>query len=74
MTRLLNTPIIGPSTAIVDSSWIDMLAGLVINGIRNVPPVSARSAGETKARQLSADNSGNPLTAPKIPKIHGRPP
>src|ERR1700745_596968 len=24
MTRLLNTPIIGPSVAMVDSSWIDM--------------------------------------------------
>ena len=28
MTRLLKTPIIGPSAAIVASSWIDMLAGL----------------------------------------------
>src|SRR6266851_333113 len=28
MTRLLNTPIIGPSANTVDSSWIDMLAGL----------------------------------------------
>src|SRR5438034_11051682 len=34
MIKLLNTPIIGPSVAIVDSSWIDMLAGLVIAGIR----------------------------------------
>src|SRR5713226_4610885 len=28
MTRLLKTPIIGPSAAKVASSWIDMLAGL----------------------------------------------
>src|SRR4051812_6269518 len=54
ITRLLNTPIIGPSTAIVDSSWIDMLAGLVISGIRNVPPCFSASAGETTAAQLSA--------------------
>ena len=29
---------IGPSAAMVDSSWIDMLAGLVIIGIRRTPP------------------------------------
>src|SRR5262245_56253280 len=29
MTRLLNTPIIGSTTEIVPSSWIDMLAGLL---------------------------------------------
>ena len=45
MTRLLKTPIIGPSTAIVDSSWIDMLAGLVIAGIRRMPPDFCASAG-----------------------------
>src|SRR6184192_1972360 len=28
ITRLLNTPIIGPSATKVASSWIDMLAGL----------------------------------------------
>src|SRR5436190_1896099 len=38
MTRLLNTPIIGPSVDIVDSSWIDMLAGLSRWGIRRMPP------------------------------------
>jgi len=38
MTRLLNTPIIGPRAAIVDSSWIDMLAGLSPEGIRKMPP------------------------------------
>src|SRR4051794_26387432 len=54
MTRLLKTPIIGPSTAIVDSSWIDMLAGLVISGMRNVPPCFCADAGETAARQPSA--------------------
>ena len=45
MTRLLNTPIIGPSAAIVDSSWIDMLAGLVIIGIRSTPPDFSAEAG-----------------------------
>src|SRR6202048_2436829 len=38
MTRLLNTPIMGPRAEIVDSSWIDMLAGLVIIGILSTPP------------------------------------
>src|SRR5437879_13381213 len=38
MTRLLKTPIIGPSAAIVDSSWIDIEAGLVTNGMRRMPP------------------------------------
>src|SRR5437879_2682752 len=45
MTRLLNTPIIGPSVAIVDSSWIDILAGLVPSGIRRMPPDFCASAG-----------------------------
>src|SRR5439155_24723667 len=38
MTRLLKTPIIGPSAAIVDSSWIDIEAGLLTNGMRRMPP------------------------------------
>src|ERR1051326_4945345 len=38
MTRLLKTPIIGPRAAIVDSSWIDIEAGLVTKGIRRMPP------------------------------------
>jgi hypothetical protein len=38
MTRLLNTPIIGPNAEIVDSSWIDMLAGLSRCGSLRVPP------------------------------------
>src|SRR5882672_10983025 len=45
MIRLLNTLIIGPSVAIVDSSWIDMLAGLVAAGIRSVPPCFCATAG-----------------------------
>src|SRR5258708_11839545 len=49
MTRLLNTPIIGPSVAIVDSSWIDMLAGLVISGIRRMPPDFCANAGAVAA-------------------------
>src|SRR5205823_8467494 len=38
ITRLLNTAIIGPSETIVDSSWIDMLAGLSPWGILRMPP------------------------------------
>src|SRR6266446_4734885 len=38
MTRLLNTPIIGPSANTVDSSWIDMLAGLSGLYILRIPP------------------------------------
>src|SRR4029077_16341704 len=38
ITRLLNTAIIGPSETIVDSSWIDMLAGLSPWGIFKMPP------------------------------------
>ena len=38
MTRLLNTPIIGPNVDIVNSSWIDMLAGLSRWGILRMPP------------------------------------
>ncbi len=38
MTRLLNTPIIGSTTEIVPSSWIDMLAGLSRWVMRRTPP------------------------------------
>src|SRR5690349_9024583 len=38
ITRLLNTPIIGSTTEIVPSSWIDMLAGLSRWVIRRMPP------------------------------------
>src|SRR4051794_30755318 len=54
MIRLLKTPIIGPSTAIVDSSWIDMLAGHLVRSNPNVPPNFCASAGEATERQLSA--------------------
>src|SRR5215472_13605858 len=37
-TRLLKTPISGIPAAIVDSSWIDMLAGLAKPGICRMPP------------------------------------
>src|SRR5436190_8817641 len=52
MTRLLNTPIIGPKAAIVDSSWIDVLAGLVPSGIRRTPPGFWAGAG-TAAREAA---------------------
>src|SRR6516162_2134385 len=38
MTRLLNTPIIGPSAKTVASSWIDTLAGLSGLYIFRIPP------------------------------------
>src|SRR4029450_3214486 len=38
ITRLLNTPIIGSTTEIVPSSWIDMLAGLSRWVMRRMPP------------------------------------
>src|ERR1700736_237526 len=55
MTRLLNTPIIGPSTAIVDSSWIDIEAGLVSSGIRKMPPDFCAKAGA--APRVAANNA-----------------
>src|ERR1700730_9317606 len=47
--RLLNTPIVGITAAIVDSSWIDMLAGLAKSGICKMPPGFCARAGPTKA-------------------------
>src|SRR5215472_13964263 len=61
MTRLLNTPIIGPSTAIVDSSWIDMLAGLSPIGILRMPPGFWANPLWHKQSQI-----GNPATAANI--------
>src|SRR5437870_2972007 len=57
MTRLLNTPIIGPRVAIVDSSWIDMLAGLSPEGILKMPPgfwAKAEAPAHTAARSPPA--------------------
>src|SRR5207248_11449436 len=55
MTRLLKTPIIGPSVAIVDSSWIDIEAGLVTNGMRRMPPdVSAAAVPAALVASSSA--------------------
>src|ERR1700730_17703414 len=45
MTRLLNTPIIGPSAKNVISSWIDMLAGLSRLYIFKMPPGYWANAG-----------------------------
>src|SRR5690348_18309123 len=50
ITRLLNTPIIGPSTTIVDSSWIDTLAMLVPSGILRTPPDFSAKAGSLAHR------------------------
>src|SRR5205085_1834548 len=55
MTRLLKTPIIGPSAAIVDSSWIDIEAGLVTNGMRRMPPDF--SAATVPAPMIASTNA-----------------
>src|SRR6266446_6710258 len=61
MTRLLNTPIIGPSVAIVDSSWIDMLAGLVPSGIRRMPPDFCATAGAAPRVATKSAVATNPM-------------
>src|SRR5437764_9695180 len=53
MTRLLNTPIIGPNVDIVDSSWIDMLAGLSRCGTRRTPPAFCAQAAGRPGRASS---------------------
>src|SRR6516162_11899182 len=47
MTRLLKTPIIGRSVAIVDSSMIDMLAGLANQPTLRIPPAFWANAPST---------------------------
>src|SRR6516162_3325721 len=47
MTRLLKTPIIGRSVAIVDSSRIDMLAGLANQPTLRIPPAFWAKAPST---------------------------
>src|SRR6185295_6687902 len=44
-TRLLKTPIIGMPAVIVDSSWIDIDAGLAKSSICKMPPDFCASAG-----------------------------
>src|SRR5437899_8185318 len=53
-TRLLNTPIIGMPTAIVDSSCIDMDAGLVKLGSCRMPPCFWAEAGAAPIRPVSS--------------------
>src|SRR5256885_5643134 len=63
-TRLLNTPIIGITTEIVPSSWIDMLAGLSRWAMRRTPPCfcaqtddSGRAAITTARRRAALDRT-----------------
>ena len=63
MTRLLKTAIIGPSDTIVDSSWIDMLAGLSPWGILRMPPgfcatAAPEPATSTSPTSIAAHSSG----------------
>src|ERR1700756_3448719 len=53
ITRLLKTPIIGPSAKTVASSWIDMLAGLSGEYILRIPPDFWASAGSTASSVIS---------------------
>src|SRR5437016_210279 len=71
ITRLLNTPIIGPSVAIVDSSWIDMLAGLVPIGTRRTPPDFSAEAGA--AARVAASNTAARSAARKT-RVNSLPP
>jgi len=59
MTRLLNTPIIGPSATLVISSWIDMLAGLSGLYILRMPPgfsANVGSPGDIATNNTVAEN------------------
>jgi hypothetical protein len=60
----LNTPIMGPKVAIVDSSWIDMLAGLSPEGIRKIPPDFWARTGWDTSRLAN-----NPPAAAKIRRL-----
>src|SRR5215468_9762529 len=53
MTRLLKTPIIGPSAKTVASSWIDMLAGLSGEYIFRMPPDFCANAGLPEDREIT---------------------
>jgi len=53
--QIVEHPIIGPSVAIVASSWIDMLAGLMIIGILRTPPSFSACAGA--AARVAASNA-----------------
>src|SRR5882762_1559408 len=81
MTRLLNTPIIGPSVAIVDSSWIDIEAGLVPSGIRRMPPdfcatasPGPRVAPSIVARRMVIGKHLLPATLRRVPGESRDPP
>jgi hypothetical protein len=70
---LLNTPIIGMPTAIVDSSWIDIDAGLEKLGICRIPPgvwamatwamASAGAPAPSAGRNFHVTPSVEPLAA-----------
>src|ERR1700738_2340998 len=57
MTKLLNTPIIGPRATIVDSSWSDTLARLVPSGILRTPPGFCARAAACIDRPASAPHA-----------------
>src|SRR5215469_11144472 len=58
-TRLLNTPIIGCSVARVDSSRIDMLAGLSKCWSRRMPPAFCADAGTAAAISTTSAPAAN---------------
>jgi hypothetical protein len=57
MTRLLNTPIIGPSAKTVAFSWIDMLAGLSGEYILRIPPDFCATAGSAVSNPAIATHA-----------------
>jgi hypothetical protein len=57
-TKLLNTGMTGVPAVIVDSSCIDMLAGLAKSGICRTPPDFCASAGATAARTAPSNAAG----------------
>src|SRR6201982_451468 len=68
MTRLLNTPIIGPSAKTVASSWIDMLAGLSGLYIFKMPPCFwAKASSAANIARNNAPAAANPRRFRFIP-------
>src|SRR5262245_19697409 len=65
-TRLLKTAIKGVTVAIVTSSWIDALGGLVLTTARSVPPDFCAAAGPLDCTVAAASCCGDrtPIMSP----------
>src|SRR5262249_16694128 len=74
-TRLLNTPIIGIPAVIVDSSWIDMLAGLAKSSICRIPPGFCANEASVASKAPSSALAITPArTTPLIINLPPSPP